>query len=236
MGVTKVRRSVSLGVVPAARIAEQPSLAEEHREVARARILRAARQVLAQRGLATRVEDVAAAAGVGRRTVFRHFESRDGLLAAALSDGMRSYVSHIPQPGPDASLEQWLEEFLVAVHHMNARHGRIYWEVAFAPDLGGELSLVAEARRQGRRQLVGQATAWSWQAAGGRGRPPAWLADAFAVYLSAFATQALVGDFGRLPEEVGLAAARTLSAATRQAAADQQRPGRPARSAVGVQR
>lgn len=199
------------------RAAEQPSLTEEHRDHARARILHAARQVLAERGLATRVEDVAAAAGVGRRTVFRHFETRDALLAAAVTDGMRSYADHIPRPEPDTALDDWLEQALVAVHRMNARHGRIYWELAFAPDLGGELAEVAETRRAARRQLVRQVVNWSWRAGGGQGRPPSWLNDAFAVYLSAFATQALVGDFGRHPEEAGRVAARALSAAVTQA-------------------
>lgn len=201
--------------------AEHASLAEEQRDHARARILRAARQVLAERGLATRVDDVAAAAGVGRRTVFRHFETRDALLAAAVTDGMRSYADHIPRPEPGTPLDEWLEQALIAVHRMNARHGRIYWELAFAPDLDGELADVAETRRAARRHLVRQVTDWSWRSAGGTGRPPSWLADAFAVYLSAFATQALVGDFGRQPEAAGRAAARALSAAVRQAVAEQ---------------
>ncbi len=205
--------------MPRTRTAPAPSLAEEQRDHARARILRAARQVLAERGLATRVEDVAAAAGVGRRTVFRHFETRDALLAAAVTDGMRSYGDHIPRPAADAALDDWLEEALVAVHGMNARHGRIYWELAFAPDLDGELADVAETRRQARRQLVRRFTDWAWAAGGGDGRPPAWLVDAFAVHLSAFATQALIGDFGRRPDEIGRSAARALSAVVRDAVA-----------------
>lgn len=197
-----------------------PSLADEQRDHARSRILRAARHVLAERGLATRVDDVAAAAGVGRRTVFRHFETRDALLAAAVTDGMRSYGDHIPRPVAGVALDDWLEEALVAVHGMNARHGRIYWELAFAPDLDGELADVAETRRQARRQLVRRFTDWAWTAGGGGGRPPGWLLDAFAVHLSAFATQALMGDFGRRPEEIGRSAARALSAIVRRAVSE----------------
>src|SRR5581483_1065280 len=118
---------------------ERPSLVEEHRRSARDRILRAARLVMAERGLATRVDDVAVAAGVGRRTVFRYFESRDALLAAALTDSMRSYGDHIPRPEPERPLEDWLDDALVAIHRMNARHGRVYWELAFARELEGEL-------------------------------------------------------------------------------------------------
>ena len=53
----------------------------------RGRILRAARQVLAQRGLATTVDHVAEAAGLSRRTVFRAFATRDRLIAEAVRDG-----------------------------------------------------------------------------------------------------------------------------------------------------
>lgn len=205
-------------------VADTPAvtLAEEHRRTARDRILRAARAVLAERGLATRVEDVAAVAGVGRRTVFRHFESRDALLAAALTDSMRSYGEHIPRfDGGD--IAAWLEAAFVAVHHMNARHGRVYWELAFARDLSGELADIAETRKGARRELVRQFTGVAWTAVGGAGRPPSWLADVVAVQLSAFATEALVGDFGRTPDEVGRTAARAVHAALQAALVEQTR-------------
>jgi len=199
---------------------ERPSLVEEHRRSARDRILRAARLVMAERGLATRVDDVAVAAGVGRRTVFRYFESRDALLAAALTDSMRSYGDHIPRPEPERPLEDWLDDALVAIHRMNARHGRVYWELAFARELEGELADVAETRRAARRALVRQFTQAAWRAAGGQGRTPVWLADTVAIHLSAFATEALLGDFGRSPEEVGRVTARALRAVMAAAVAE----------------
>lgn len=196
------------------------SLAEERRRTARDRILRAARAVLAERGLATRVEDVAAVAGVGRRTVFRHFESRDALLAAALTDSMRSYGDHIPRfDGGDVAA--WLEAAFVAVHRMNARHGRVYWELAFARDLPGELADIADTRKGARRELVRQFAGVAWDAAGGAGRPPAWLADVLAVQLSAFATESLMGDFGRSPDQIGRTAARAVHAALQAALVEQ---------------
>lgn len=48
----------------------------------RARILAAAREVFAVRGLQAEVREVAERAGVGVGTIYRHFESRQGLLAA----------------------------------------------------------------------------------------------------------------------------------------------------------
>jgi AcrR family transcriptional regulator len=184
----------------------------------RARILRAARSVLARRGLATTVDDVAGEAGVSRRTVFRHFDTRDRLLAAAVRDGIRSYGEHlVPEPAAE-DLEAWLAEALVTVHRLNARHGRIYWELSgLGPALEAEMAEVADERRRGRIELVRRFTDALWRSAGGAGRPPVWLADACAVQLSAFATQALTGDFGRSPDRIGRVCAKTLAAAARAA-------------------
>jgi len=50
---------------------------------ARSAILAAATKVFSQRGIApTRVEDILLAAGIARRTFYRHFRSKDDLLAA----------------------------------------------------------------------------------------------------------------------------------------------------------
>lgn len=200
--------------------AGQPSLLDEHRRTARERILRAARAVLAERGLAARVEDVAEAAAVSRRTVFRYFETREALVAAALTDSIRSYADHIPRPQRDESLAAWLDRALVAIHTMNAQHGRVYFELALAGDLDGRLGSIAELRRSARADLVRHFADAAWKAGDGRGRPPQWLDDAVAVLLSAFATEALVRDFGRTPEQVGSAMASALTHAIEGAVAE----------------
>ena len=198
-----------------------PTLVEEHRAAARDRIVRAARTVLAQRGLAARVEDVAEAAAVSRRTVFRYFETREALLAAALTDSMRSYGDRIPRHQPGEPLAAWLDRALVAVHTMNAHHGQVYFELMEPGTLPGQLAEVAQLRRSAREELVRRFTLGAWRAAGGRGRPPAWLLDTVAILLSAFATESLVGDFGRTPEQVGHSTARALGHAVEGAVAEQ---------------
>jgi AcrR family transcriptional regulator len=192
-----------------------PPLADEQRDVARSRILGAAMSVLAQRGLDATVDDVAAAAGVNRRTVFRHFATRDGVFAAAIREGVRRYAQQLPAP-PDADdLRAWLLDLLRVTHRLNAENGRIYLELAgLGPDnLTGELAAAAAERREARRRFAVGVSNRMWQARGGRGRPPAWLVDAVAVHLSGFTTHSLTGDFGRTPDDVARVSAQVLEAA-----------------------
>jgi AcrR family transcriptional regulator len=51
----------------------------------RAALIEAAGALLAERGLAVQVEDVANAAGVGVATIYRHFGNRDGLIREVLA-------------------------------------------------------------------------------------------------------------------------------------------------------
>lgn len=78
-----------------------PSLREERKVATSARIAAAALQLFAARGYAAvTVGEVAAAAGVGERTLYRYFADKDDLLFAADEDwraGLRSAVED--QPG-----------------------------------------------------------------------------------------------------------------------------------------
>ncbi|HEX6569494.1 MAG TPA: helix-turn-helix domain-containing protein [Acidimicrobiales bacterium] len=196
------------------------SLVEEQRDVARARIVRAARRALAERGLATTVDDVAEAAGVSRRTVFRHFSTRENLFAVAIRDGLRTYGEHIPF-APADDLDTWLTNVLVAAHRLNAGNGRIYWELSvLEPELTGELAAAAAERRQARNRFAEGVTRVMWRARGGTGRPPAWLIDAVAVHLSGFTTQSLAVDFDRSPDDVARVSVRVLDAALTAALAE----------------
>ncbi len=189
------------------------SLADEQRDVARTRIARAAREVLARRGLSATVDDVAAAADVSRRTVFRHFATRERLFAAAIRDGLRSYGQQLPDVVDGARVDEWLLDLLVAAHRLNAHNGRLYWELsALEPELDGELAAAAAERREGRRRFAVRVTDGMWRARGGRDRPPTWLVDAVAVHLSGFTTQSLAGDFDRTSDEVAQVSQRVLLA------------------------
>lgn len=212
--------------------ATETSLLDEQRDVARSRILKAAQRVLAARGLAATVEDVAEKAGVSRRTVFRHFATRERLFAAAVREGLRTYGEQLPSPPAGAStgdteggegdgggdIGDWLVDVLVTTHRINARNGRIYWDLSVLdPELSGEMAEAAVERRDARRRFVRQVSRTLWRARGGAGNPPAWLTDATAVHLSGFTTQSLAGDFDRSPEDVARVSARVLEAAVQAA-------------------
>src|SRR5512135_88640 len=136
------------------------SLAGEQREVARTRILRAAGAALAARGLAATVDDVAEAAGVSRRTVFRHFATRDALFVTAIRAGVRRYAEQIPAPpeaclNDDDDLRGWLAELLVVTHRLNARNGRVFWDlVGVREDLSPDLATVAAECRDSRNRFA----------------------------------------------------------------------------------
>ncbi|EUA33870.1 bacterial regulatory s, tetR family protein [Mycobacterium xenopi 3993] len=73
----------------------------------RALLLDAARRLIGERGAeAVTTDDIAAAAGVGKGTVFRRFGSRAGLMMALLDDDERhlqqAFLFGPPPLGPDA--------------------------------------------------------------------------------------------------------------------------------------
>lgn len=73
----------------------------------RALVLAAARRLVAERGAdAVTMDDIAAAAGVGKGTVFRRFGSRAGLMLVLLDDDERThqhaFLSGPPPLGPGA--------------------------------------------------------------------------------------------------------------------------------------
>lgn len=73
----------------------------------RALLLEAARRLIAERGAdAVTMDDIAAAAGVGKGTVFRRFGSRAGLMMVLLDEDERSsqqaFLFGPPPLGPDA--------------------------------------------------------------------------------------------------------------------------------------
>ncbi|OJZ75183.1 TetR family transcriptional regulator [Mycobacterium paraffinicum] len=101
--MTSVERSSELPVYPLQ--AAQPERGDAARN--RALLLDAARSLIAERGADTvTMDDVAAAAGVGKGTLFRRFGSRAGLMMVLLDEDERAsqqaFLFGPPPLGPDA--------------------------------------------------------------------------------------------------------------------------------------
>ena len=104
----------------AARIARQtmarrgPDYASEVR-----RLLDAGLEVMRACGTASRprVSDIVAAAGLSNDAFYRHFASKDALVAAILDDGterLTSYLTHqlAKEPTPEGKVRRWVEGVL----------------------------------------------------------------------------------------------------------------------------
>jgi AcrR family transcriptional regulator len=83
------------------------------------RLLDAALEVMRQGGTASRprVADIVAAAGLSNDAFYRHFPSKDALVAALLEDGaerLASYVAHQmdKEPAPAGKVRRWVEGVL----------------------------------------------------------------------------------------------------------------------------
>jgi AcrR family transcriptional regulator len=81
----------------------------------RARVIAAARDVFAERGLDATVDDVAARAGVGKGTVYRIFHHKEDLVAAVVSDRTQwmeqRSIAALTEPDPAAALNSLISDF-----------------------------------------------------------------------------------------------------------------------------
>jgi AcrR family transcriptional regulator len=171
------------------------TLAEEQRLTTVNRIVRAAGRLISEQGLDVTVEDIAEAAGVSRRTVFRHFPTRETLLAAAVQQWVDDYTHALPSCG-DRDGRDWLRELLVVIHRMNALGGPGFWEFVTRRDLGPELAAAQRRREEARRigmALLGQAV---WAALGRAGTVEAEAAAVFAAHCGHHFTAAVIDEGG----------------------------------------
>ena len=136
---------------------ERPLRADAARN--RERILTAAGEVFAERGLDVTLDDIARHAGVGVGTVYRRFADKDQLIDALFDQRLDQITEIAEQAIADPDPFHGLEGFLTVVLEQQALD-RGLRELAFAGHLGREH--VARARAQVVpliEQLVAQAQA-----------------------------------------------------------------------------
>lgn len=128
----------------------------------RQRILRAAQQVYAERGLDVSLDEIAAHAGLGVGTVYRRFASKEELVETLFAERLREVVAAGEQALADPDAWRGLVGFLAGSHAMQAADRglrEIILSTRFGRDHVAEVragiqpivtELVARAQRQGR--------------------------------------------------------------------------------------
>ncbi|MFE6411921.1 TetR/AcrR family transcriptional regulator [Streptomyces sp. NPDC057837] len=144
---------LQLGRLGTALEADEPCLrADAARN--RARLLEAAARLVAERGAAgVTMEAVAAAACVGKGTVFRRFGDRTGLLTALLDHSEKkfqaAFLSGPPPLGPGAPPVERLRAFGVAM----LRRSTDDLELHLAAEPGADRRFISPARRVLRHHI-----------------------------------------------------------------------------------
>ncbi|HUZ19223.1 MAG TPA: helix-turn-helix domain-containing protein [Acidimicrobiales bacterium] len=112
----------------------------------RARLVDAATQAFAEHGVDASLEDVARRAGVGIGTLYRHFPTRDSLVAAVyrhevdvLCESADELLATLP---PDQALAAWMQRF---VGHVAVKRGMAS---ALKSMMGTNTTLFEECRRE----------------------------------------------------------------------------------------
>ena len=155
-------------------------------------LIRAAQQAMCEHGLDVTVDVIAAIAEVDRRTVFRHFPTREDIMNAAVVTMYDDYLRSTPQyTGQD--WQGWLAEVARWSHHTFARVRRLQWDIQ-TRRLPPRMAAVYAKQSQGRQDTFTMIAATLWQAAGGRGDTPELLRQTVNALLSGLFTQAVLRD------------------------------------------
>ncbi|SEO83009.1 TetR/AcrR family transcriptional regulator [Trujillonella endophytica] len=169
-------------------------LADAKRQFVVDRILTSARRLVITAGLGVTMDQIAEAAGVSRRTLFRHFDTRDRLIATAFTVAGDQLVQQWPLY--DGDVHGWLQGICEVNHRGNSNAGPGYWELTSRTDLPPDLADFERSRRALRRERIAELTRQLWDRSGGAGDPPAALVASVSAHLSAHFTAAVVTEHG----------------------------------------
>jgi AcrR family transcriptional regulator len=188
---------------------QRSSLQRQRQQLTRDALIDAAQRGLIEHGLDVTVDDIAVLAGVGRRTVFRHFATREDLLDAALAAAVDSLVRAVPEYDGGDWLP-WLTEVARVFHETSARSERLIWDVKARP-LSPRLAKHADSQR-----LFVPVAATLWQAAGREGATPELLLRVVSAHLSPLFTEAVLIDARGTPELAAELASNAIATTVRQ--------------------
>lgn len=201
---------------------ELENLLKNPKASAEFRILRATRRRLAVTGLGVSIEEIAAEAELGRSTVFRHFPSRDELVARALSESLARFHTQVDDAvNEDTNLDTWLLDVVTTLHGSQIRAGRAMWQLAASDDseLSAPIVRVNHIRRSSRQLLTISIAEVAWKKVGGNGPLPREIELAFALALSSFTVHSLNVDYEVDEAQSATAISSMLGAHLRECAA-----------------
>lgn len=144
---------------PLAESSPAPGLRERRRREVRAELERAAVLLAAEHGYhAVTTEQVAAAAGVSHRTLFRHVGSKEELVLGGLLRGGRAIVHHLESRPDDEPVDAALQQAILArIEEFDVDEaGVAAWRtvVLGTPELVARVSLISAADRERLVELV----------------------------------------------------------------------------------
>lgn len=195
--------------------AELEELLKDPRATAEYRIVRATRRLLVTKGLEVSMDDIAAKAELGRRTVFRYFSSRDELLARAMNESLDHFNNQVNSSmNTEADIETWLFSVVQSLHQTQLRAGRGLWQLAATndDDLPAPLAKVNKKRRDSRHLLTQTIAKEAWKRCGRSGQLPRDIELAFALAISSFTVHSLHVDYSAQQEETVKAVSSMLHA------------------------
>ncbi len=170
----------------------------------RSQALRATQTLLATHGLSVTMDQIAERSGISRRSLFRHFESRDLLVREALDAAVARYEQQlIAASQVEGAPSEWLTRVIEHTHRSHLAAGLAIWQLSSTADdeLAPEFREVTRRRRAMRRRVTARLTNQAWEAAGGSGEPPAVVAEVMAMAVSSYSTHSLVLDLAQSVEE-----------------------------------
>ncbi len=184
-------------------------------EFVRAQALQSTQALLAIHGLSLTMDQIADESGISRRSLFRHFESRDALVRSALDAAIADYEGQLAEATMiEGEPGEWLTSVIAHTHRSHRAAGLAIWQISSTADahLPQELIEVTRRRRAMRRRATKRLTIRAWEAHGGTGPPPDLVTEAMAMAVSSYSTHSLIIDLGQSIDEAARLSAAIITA------------------------